>query len=41
MGDNKMVFNEIHEIKFIFIDAMSVFALLIIDDNLIKAFNNL
>ena len=36
-----MFFNEIHEIKFIFINIMSVFALLTIDDNLIKTFNDL
>ena len=36
-----MLFNEIHEIKFIFIDIISVFILLTIDDNLIEAFNDL
>ena len=41
MSDNKILFNEIHEIKFIFIDAMSVFALFIIDDNFIETFNDL
>ena len=36
-----MFFNEIYEVKFIFIDIMSVFALSTIDDNFIETFNDL
>ena len=36
-----MFFNEIHETKFIFINAISVFILLTINDNFIEAFNDL
>ena len=36
-----MFFNEIYETKFIFINAINVFTLSTIDDNLIKAFNDL
>ena len=36
-----MFFNEIHEVKFNFIDIISVFILSIIDDNFIETFNDL